>query len=172
MTRYALPFVLLALWAGIGSAEEEGGARFVQTPYEEPKVVFDIFLDRPEKMGPALFWLRAMMNPLTEAPYDLAPEFMDIKVVVHGMEIVTLAKKNYEKYRNVVERMRYYAALGVEFKACALAATDYGYTLNDFHEFVQVVPSAITELAHWQQKGYGLIVPQVLTKEISIEKIR
>ena len=163
--------LLLTLSSGAG-AEEEDRASYVETPYNEPKVMFDFYFDEPNKIGPALFWIRALINPLTESPYDMAPEFMDIVVVIHGTEIVTLAKKNNDKYRDVVARMRYYAELGVKFKVCGLAAQDYGYQIQDFYEFVDVVPSAITELAHWQQKGYALIAPQVMEKKFSIEEIR
>ncbi len=68
--------------------------------------------------------------------------------------------------------MRYYAALGVSFKVCGQAAEDYGYALQDFQDFVEVVPNAITELAHWQQQGYALIIPQILDKTSNIEDIR
>ena len=150
----------------------EGKARYVEPEYAAPKVVYEFYLDDPAKMASALYWIRSLVNPLTESPYDMAPEFMDIKVVIHGTEIVTLAKKNYQKYRDEVERMRYYAALGVEFKVCGLAANDFGYALADLHEFVEVVPSAFTELVHWQQQGYALIIPQVFLRAKSTEEIR
>ena len=102
----------------------------------------------------------------------MAPEFLDIKVVIHGTEIVTVARKNYGKYRDAVERMRYYASLGVEFKVCGMAAEDYDYAIGDFYEFIDVVPSAITELAHWQLQGHALITPMVTEKKFSIEEIR
>lgn len=153
-------------------AQSEEHARFEATPYSEQKVVFDFYLDDPEKIHAALYWIRSLMNPLMEEPYGIAPEFLDLKVIVHGTEIVTLASKNYEKYEDAVERMRYYAQLGVQFKVCGLAAEDYGYQVSDFYEFVQVVPSAITELAHWQLQGYALITPQVMLKTRSIEEIR
>lgn len=153
-------------------AVEDKGARVVQTPYTEQKVVFDFYFDHPEKIGPALFWVRSLMNPLTESPYEMAPEFLNLVIVIHGTEIVTLAKKNYIKYKEAVERMRYYAQLGVDFKVCSLAASDYSYTPKDFYEFVQLVPSAITELAHWQLQGYAIITPQVMSKQVSIEEIR
>jgi hypothetical protein len=107
-----------------------------------------------------------------EEPYGMAPEFLDLKVIVHGTELVTLARKNYEQYRDAVERMRYYASLGVDFRVCGLAAHDYGYDIGDFHEFVTVVPSAITELAHWQLQGHALITPVVMEKKFAIEEIR
>lgn len=40
------------------------------------------------------------------------------------------------------------------------------------YDFVELVPSAITELAHWQLKGYALIKPEVMDKKLSIEEIR
>ncbi len=112
------------------------------------------------------------MNPLMDDPYNQAPEFMNTVVVIHGTEIVTVAHKNYDRYRDAVERMRYYASLGVRFKVCGLAAQDYDYSIDDFYEFIDVVPSAITELSHWQQQGYSLITPTVLEKKHAIEEIR
>jgi intracellular sulfur oxidation DsrE/DsrF family protein len=166
----AASLLLLPLTAAVG--EEDVGAKYVQTPYEAPRVVFDFYFDHPQKIGAALYWLRALMNPLTESPYDMAPELMDIIVVIHGTEIVTVARQNYARYKNAVERMRYYALIGVKFKVCSLAAQDYGYTPKDFYDFVEVVPSAIAELAYWQQKGFALIAPHIMDKKVSVEEIR
>lgn len=166
--------VLFGIFSLMSAAaiQAQDSAQFVQTPYEEQKVVFDFYFDEPSKIATALYWLRSLINPMTEEPYNLAPDFHDIKVVIHGTEIVTVAKHNYQKYKDIVERMRYYAEFGVEFKVCALAAKDFEYQLEDFHEFIDVVPSAITELAHWQLKGYALITPQVPEKKYSIDEIR
>jgi hypothetical protein len=68
--------------------------------------------------------------------------------------------------------MRYYHQLGVEFKVCGLAAADYDYNADDFYDFIQLVPSAMTELAHWQLQGYALITPKIMSKKYSIEEIR
>lgn len=165
--RYLLA---LGLWWCWGSAAAE--ATVVETPYTEQQVVFDFFLDDPDKIGAALFWLRSLMNPLLEAPYGYAPEALDLVVVSHGTEIVTLASKNYSRYTDAVDRMRYYAGFGVKFKVCGLAAADYGYRPQDFYDFVEVVPSGITELAHWQLQGYALIAPRVEERHRSIEETR
>jgi len=166
-TRHAFLGLLLCLTP---PAFAEGTV--VQTPYEEPRVVFDFYFDDPRHINSALFWVRSYINPLIESPYDLSPEFMEIVVVIHGTELVTVAKKNYEKYQEAVDRMRYYAQLGVKFRVCGLAAHDYGYQVEDFQDFIEVAPSAITELAHWQQQGYGLITPMIREKKFSIEEIR
>jgi intracellular sulfur oxidation DsrE/DsrF family protein len=164
--------VLCAVLLLSSLARAEPGPEFVQTPYTEQKVVFDFYFDNPEKINSALYWIRSLMNPLMESPYGIAPEFMDLKVIIHGTEIVTIAKKNYARYKDAVERMRYYDQLGIEFRVCGLAAEDYGYDKDDFHEFVKVAPSAITELAHWQLQGYAVIAPRILEKKFSIEEIR
>jgi len=147
-------------------------ADFVQTPYTPQKVVYEFYFDDPHKINSALFWLRSHINPLNESPYDIGIDENEIKVVIHGTEIVTLAKQNYEKYKEAVERMRYYSDLGVEFKICALAARDFDYTIDDFHDFVDIIPSAMPELAHWQLNGYALIRPVILSKKHRNDAIR
>ena len=168
----ALVTALLTLSMLPAAAAPGTDASYVEPPYEEPKVMFDFYFDRPDKMGAALYWLRALMNPLMEAPYNMAPEFLNTVIVIHGTEIVALAKRNYARYKDEVERLRYYAQLGVKIHVCALAADDFGYTPDDLQDFVEMVPSAISDLVYWQQQGYGLIRPQVLDKRFSNEEIR
>ena len=148
------------------------GASYVETPYAEPQVVYDFYFNEPEDINSVLYWVRSLMNSLMEEPYGMDPEMMDIVVVIHGMEIVTVAKKNYERYKAAVDRMRYFSQLGIKFKVCGLAAGDYGYSVEDFQDYIEVVPSAINELVHWQQQGYALIAPTILSKKYSIEDIR
>jgi len=167
MKLYSILFLLF--FSHISFADK---AELIQTPYLEPKVAFEFYFDEPEKINSALYWLRSYINPLTDAPYNYSPEFMDIKVIIHGTEIVTLAKKNYSKYKTAVDRMKYYSMLGVEFRVCGLAAEDFGYQTKDFQDFVKIVPSAIIEIGHWQQQGYALIKPTIMDKKFSVEEIR
>jgi len=156
----------------LSAAHSETNPKLSFTPYESQKVIYDFYFDEPGKINSALFWIRSLINPLMDAPYNLAPEFLDIKVMIHGTEIVALTKKNYTKYKDAVERMRYYESLGVQFKVCAIAANDFGYNDADFYDFVEIVPSAMTELVHWQMKGYGLITPTIYNKKLSTSEIR
>ena len=167
-----LIFFLAPFVSYSGSTEPVEEASFVQTPYQEPKVAFEFYFDDPNKINSALYWLRSYINPLIEDPYNYAPEFMEIKVIIHGTEIVTLAKKNYAKYKEAVDRMKYYSGLGVEFRVCELAAKDFGYVTKDFQPFVKIIPSAIIEIGHWQQQGYAIIKPQIMDKKFSVEELR
>lgn len=163
--------LLMLFWLGV-TAPVHAAAKSVATPYAPARAVFEFYLDNPQKIGSALYWVRSLMNPLLESPYNYSPEDLSIVVVIHGNEIVTVAKKNEAKYQEAVDRMRYYASLGVKFKVCGQAAEDFGYRVEDFQDFIEVVPNAITELAYWQQQGYALIVPKVMEKTIDIELIR
>jgi len=147
-------------------------ARFVQTPYQPPKALIDIYLDHPAKLASALNWIRGVMNAYTMAPYDIAPDDMSIIVLLHGTEVVALARKNEAKYRDEVQRMRYYAELGVKFKICGLSMRDYSYTADDLYDFVEVTPSALSELVHWQNQGYALVPVTIMDRKVSIEEIR
>lgn len=170
-TRRGAFNVLAATILLLNAAAVRGG-ELKFPPYLEPKVVFDVFLADPQHLGSALHWVRSYVNPLTESPYDMAPEFMEVVIVIHGTEVVTLASHNYEKYRDIVDRMRYYASLGVHFRVCGLAAAEYGYNADSFYDFVEVVPSAMVEIADLQRRGYGLIIPQVHEKRFTVEELR
>ncbi len=164
--------VFLALLVSLSTAPAWSQAKVVQTPYKNPKALVDVYLDDPAKLASALNWVRGVMNPLTEAPYSMVPEDIPVIVLLHGTEIVTLARKNEARYREVVQRMRYYVEMGVKFKVCGLAMRDYGYTPEDLFDFVEVTPSAITELMHWQIQGYALIPAVVTDKKYAIDDIR
>lgn len=172
MSRVSLlVLVFFSVWLPIRGMASS--AEFVATPYaEEQKIVFDFYFDDPQKINSALYWLKGLVDPLMAEPYNLSPDDMDIKVILHGTEVVALAKHNYPQYQKAVERMRYYAQLGVEFRLCAIAARDYEYELKDLQEFIQLVPSGITELAHWQKEGYVLIAPRIQEKRYAIAEIR
>jgi len=164
--------IILLLFLAIPVHSEAAGAKEVMTPYKNQKVIFDFYFDEPEKIGPALYWLRSWMNPLMKSPYNEAPEFLNVVIMIHGTELVTLAKKNEKKYQTIVDRMRYYADFGFRFKVCGLAMKDFDYRVQDMQDFVEIVPSAMTEIVHWQQQGYGLIVPQIYSRKFTTDEIR
>jgi len=172
MTRLRLTLTLLIALL-LPAQSFASSAEFVATPYaDEQKIVFDFYFDDPEKINPALYWLKGLVDPLMAEPYNLAPDDINIKVILHGTEVVALAKHNYPQYKKAVQRMRYYADLGVEFRLCSIAARDYDYALSDLQDFIQLVPSGIAELAHWQSKGYVLIAPRIQERRKSISEIR
>lgn len=138
-------------------------AKPVQTPYQKPfKVVYEIYLDHPEKLRSALGWISNVIFVLTNPPYNFDLEDIQIVVVSHGRELPVFVERDRKKYEDIVERIESLSVYGVKFKVCRMAAEQiYGFSDKDFYPFVELVPSAITEIIHWQLQGYALIIPQV-----------
>ena len=162
----------LILLCQLSLAEEAETPEIVFPPYENQKVVYEFFFDHPIKIYTALDWLRTHLITLDAEPYDIPPDFIDMKVVLHGTEVVTLAKKNYERYKEVVQRMRYYAELGVDFRVCAYSLREFDYKPKDMQDFIRIIPSAVTDLTHLQNQGYALIIPRMHDKTYTNEEIR
>lgn len=82
-----------------------------------------------------------------------------VVVVTHGPELRAFAKENYLKYQGAVDKMAELAKEGVEFKLCFNAMKAAGYSAEDMHGFITVVPAGFPEVAYWQGKGYKYINP-------------
>lgn len=86
-----------------------------------------------------------------------------VVVVTHGPELRAFAKENYLKYQSAMDKMAELAKEGVEFKMCFNAMKAAGFTTEDMHGFVTVVPAGFPELAYWQAKGYQYTNPLPLS---------
>ena len=53
-----------------------------------------------------------------------------------------------------------------------MPSEQHGYRVEELQDFVEVAPSAMTELVHWQNQGHGLITPVVTEKKVATEDIR
>ncbi|MEJ5338349.1 MAG: DsrE family protein [Aquificaceae bacterium] len=155
--------VIFGLLLFLFFAHAQPHGKSVQTPYTVPfKVVYELFLDHPEKIRPALGWISNVIFVLTNPPYNYSPEDIQIVVVSHGRELPVFATRNRDQYADIVERLESLSLYGVKFKVCKMAAEQiYGLSEKDFYPFVELVPSAITEIIHWQLQGYALMIPQV-----------
>lgn len=52
---------LMGLFLGLAGSAQAAGT-WVSTPYAPAKVVFEFYLDHPQKIGSALYWVRSVMN--------------------------------------------------------------------------------------------------------------
>ena len=62
--------LLMMCWLGMATPVQ-ADAKWVATPYAPAKVLFEFYLDDPQKIGSALYWVRSLLNPLQEAPLQL-----------------------------------------------------------------------------------------------------
>ncbi|EFI51371.1 protein of unknown function DUF1791 [Afipia sp. 1NLS2] len=120
------------------------------------EVVWDFNFQDPKMVNVALNNLSALMK----ATSDFGPKEIDpVKVVIvsHGPEVVLWAKKNYTKYKNIVDRAASFAKQGVRFEICRNDAAALGFKPEDLHGFVTVIPAGPYALTYWQNKGYAYI---------------
>jgi hypothetical protein len=119
------------------------------------RVVWDFNFVDPKAVG----FVFNNVNALLKATTDYGPKEIDpIKVVIvtHGPEVVVFDKRNYAKYKDIVDRAASFAKQGVKFEVCRNAAAVQGIAPEDLHGFVTVVPAGPYALAYWQAKGYSL----------------
>lgn len=119
------------------------------------KVVWDFNFADPKAVGIVFNNLAALLKATAEfGPHEMEP--IKVVIVSHGPEIVVFAKKNYEKYKAIVDRAESFSKQGVKFEICRNAAAAEGFAPEDLHGFVTVVPAGPYALAYWQAKGYSL----------------
>ena len=119
------------------------------------KVVWDFNFVDPKAVGVVFNNLSALLRATTEfGPHGFDP--IKVVIVSHGPEIVVFDKKNYGKYKEIVDRAASFASQGVKIEICRNAAAAQGIAPEDLHGFVTVVPAGPYALAYWQSKGYTL----------------
>lgn len=119
------------------------------------KAVWDFNFIDPKAVGFVFNNVNALLRATAEfGPHEIDP--VKIVIVSHGPEIVVFDKRNYEKYKDIVDRAASLAKQGVRFEVCRNAATIQGIAPENLHGFITVVPAGPYAIAYWQSKGYSL----------------
>jgi intracellular sulfur oxidation DsrE/DsrF family protein len=122
---------------------------------DQLKTVWDFNFVDPKAVGVVFNNVNALIKATSDfGPLEIDP--LKIVIVSHGPEIVVWAKKNYSKYKEIVDRAASLAEQGVRIEICRNAAAAQGFKPEDLHGFVTVVPAGPYALAYWQAKGYTL----------------
>jgi intracellular sulfur oxidation DsrE/DsrF family protein len=155
----AISLVVASSAQAQSAAAPYGSAKFV--PYsdidsiKQLKVVWDFNFVDPQAVGLVFNYVNALLRATSEfGPRELDP--IKVVIVSHGPEVVVFDKRNYGKYKEIVDRAASFASQGVKIEICGLAAAAQGSAPEDLHGFVTVVPAAPYALAYWQSKGYTL----------------
>ena len=122
--------------------------------YQPQKVVYDVAVT-----GLAAF--NAILDRVSylNSIYQADPFNASIVLVLHGDELAFFTLHNHEKYRNIVRRAHSLELAGpIRLLVCRAAARMRGFALEDFHDFVEIVPMADAEIVRLQQEeGYAYI---------------
>jgi uncharacterized protein len=138
-----------------GSAKAESYADI--DSLKQLKAVYEFFFTDPKSVDVVLNSVKALMIATADSgPNDFEP--LKIVIVSHGPELVVWDRKNYAKYKEVVDRAASLSTQGVRFEVCRSAAAALGLKPEDLHGFLHVIPSGPYALTYWQNKGYALIL--------------
>src|SRR3989344_6524878 len=78
-----------------------------------------------------------------------------IALVLHGPEVEIFARKNYTKYRHIVDRAaRLSAEKGIEVKMCQTEMRSRAIRDEDVPKFIEFVPYGPDEEDRLQRRGY------------------
>lgn len=129
--------------------------QFDSTLPDKIKAVFDWTFENPSDSVMATNFISNFIkaydefNPMGE--YKLA-------VVSHGAEVLIFAKKNYEKHKEVIDRLKSMTqSYGLKIYVCRNTMRFFGLKEEDMLTFVVIVPAGVVELAKLQEEGYKLI---------------
>ena len=156
MHRFIRLFAALAcsLCFSISAGAQEapwGKAELKDIQYQPHRVVYDVATDSEQAFENVLDRVSYLSTLYQADPFDSS-----IVLVLHGKEINFFARKNYDRYRDLMRRAQSLTiGTTIEFRMCRLAAKGLGYEPRDIHGFVTMVPMADAEIVRLQaEEGY------------------
>jgi intracellular sulfur oxidation DsrE/DsrF family protein len=120
--------------------------------YAPQKVVYDVSVSSVRALEHVLDRASYLSKVYKADPFD-----GDITLVMHGDEINFFARKNYQKYKELMTRAQSLTVGNIiKFKMCKIAAKGHGYDPEEIHGFVELIPMADAEIVRLQTaEGYA-----------------
>lgn len=135
-----------------GYSEEK--AKFDPKIPDKIKAVFDWSIP-PEDTATALRFVSNFIKAYDE--FNPAGEYQ-LAIVSHGPEALIFSKKNYEKYKETIDRLRSMTQVyNLKIYVCRNVVRTLGIKEEDLQDFVIVVPAGVLKLAAIQEEGFRLI---------------
>jgi hypothetical protein len=147
-----MSLILVAVSTTAIAAEKTpwGGAVAQDYEYKPQKVVYDVNVTSVAAMTSVLDRASHLSKITGADPFDGS-----IVLVLHGHEINYFARKNYKKYKELVDRAQSLVAGEVlKMRMCKLAAEGQGYKPNDIHGFIKIVPMGDAEIVRLQNEEH------------------
>ena len=139
------------------TAQAEGfapgsGAKILDIDYKPPKVVYDVAVSSVGKVNGVLD-RASYLSTLTGAdPFESS-----IILVLHGNEIEYFARKNEQKYHELMVRAKSLVdSEALKIRMCRIAAKGHGFEPEDIQGFVEMVPMGDAEIVRLQtEEGHA-----------------
>ncbi len=149
LCRFLLLLAVLAAGATALPARADN-APDAAVPENAGRYLFQVTLHTPAEIEKLL--ARAEQLAATQRPTDRRA---GIALVLHGPEVELFARRNYAKYRQLVDRAAKLDADGViEVKMCQTEMRSRGIREQDVPGFIEFVPYGPDEEERLKRRGY------------------
>jgi intracellular sulfur oxidation DsrE/DsrF family protein len=156
MLRFARLILLTAGLACFNALADNntpwGHSRLTETEYKPQKVVYDVHV-KTVKAVESVLDRASYLSTITGAdPFD-----QSIVLVLHGSELSFFAIKNYQKYEALMRRAQSLVESdAITIKMCKIAAQSQGFSTEDIHGFVEMIPMGDAEIVRLQyEEGHA-----------------
>ncbi len=123
-----------------------GKAKITPTEYKPQKVVYDVHVKTVEEVESVLDRASYLSTITGADPFD-----QSIVLVLHGQELSFFAIKNYAKHKELIKRAQSLAeSEAVTIRMCKIAAQSQGFSPEDIHGFIEMVPMGDAEIIRLQ----------------------
>ncbi len=157
MFKIVVFFVMTFIYLSFGGEKKEKSAvlEISDSTYPSVKVVYDWNLQGPEAVNQALNYISNHLKA-----YSQYSPFEEVKIVVvsHGPEVAIFTKQNYQKFKEVIERMKSFSeGYGIKFYVCYNAIRALGFSQEDVLPIAILTPAGVAKLAALEEEGYRLV---------------
>lgn len=129
-----------------------GSSKVTATEYKPQKVVYDVHVKTAEAVASVLDRASYLSTITGADPFD-----QSIVLVLHGKELSFFAIENYGKYKELMRRAQSLVeSEALTIRMCKIAAQSQGYSPDDIHGFVEMVPMGDAEIIRLQyEEGHA-----------------
>jgi intracellular sulfur oxidation DsrE/DsrF family protein len=105
----------------------------------------------------AYLWVLPRLQHYVRIMREVWPQ-IHLVILSHGDEIISLLEKNEPEYRSFHDNIRrLIATYDVDFQVCGAYAALSGIDESEFADFVDVVPSAPSQIKDYRQMDYKIV---------------
>ena len=129
-----------------------GSASVTPTEYKPQKVVYDVHVKTVEAVESVLDRASYLSTITGADPID-----QSIVLVLHGKEISFFASKNFEKHQDLIRHAQSLVeSEALSIRMCKIAAQSQGFSPEDIHGFVEMIPMGDAEIIRLQyEEGHA-----------------
>lgn len=143
-----IPFCITSTLVSAETSPPWSSASVTETEYKPQKVVYDVHVKTVEAVESVLDRASYLSSITGADPFE-----QSIILVLHGPELKFFAIENYNKHKTLMQRAQSLVeSEALTIKMCKIAARNQGYSAEDIHGFIEIIPMGDAEIIRLQHE--------------------